>query len=55
MILDSGDDFVLEELMKQKKRLRQISNSLDAQHQFLRLIVQVKLLSIFNQRSHKHP
>nr|CAD7261851.1 unnamed protein product [Timema shepardi] len=40
MMLDSGEDFVTEELGKQKRRLKDISSTLDTQHLLLRLIVQ---------------
>ncbi|PSN57930.1 Transient receptor potential cation channel subfamily A member 1 [Blattella germanica] len=40
MMLDSSDDYVSEELVKQKKRLKEISSALETQHLLLRLIVQ---------------
>jgi transient receptor potential cation channel subfamily A protein 1 len=42
-VLDSSDDYVTEELVKQKRRLKEISSALDTQHLLLRLIVQVRL------------
>lgn len=52
MMLDNQEDYLTEELEKQKKKLRDISNVLENQHQLLRLIIQVsqfkkKILSIF--------
>lgn len=44
MLMDSGEDYLVEELEKTKKKLRDISATLETQHQFLRLIVQVHLL-----------
>jgi hypothetical protein len=41
IVLDSSDDYVSEELTKQKRRLKEISSSLETQHLLLRLIVQV--------------
>lgn len=44
MVLDtSSDDFIAEEIDKQKRKLRDISIALDQQHQLLRLIVQASL------------
>ncbi|XP_049819373.1 transient receptor potential cation channel subfamily A member 1 [Aethina tumida] len=40
MLMDSGEDYLVEELEKTKKKLRDISATLETQHQFLRLIVQ---------------
>ncbi|KAG8222242.1 hypothetical protein J437_LFUL001440 [Ladona fulva] len=40
MVLENNDDYLPEELEKQKRRLKEISTALDAQHQLLRLIVQ---------------
>lgn len=42
MMMDSNEDYLAEEMEKQKKKLRDISNVLDSQHQLLRLIIQVK-------------
>ena len=42
MVLENNEDFVNEELQKQKRRLKEISAALEAQHLLLRLIVQVK-------------
>jgi len=41
MMLDSSDDYVSEELVKQKRRLKEISSALETQQLLLRLIVQV--------------
>lgn len=41
MVLDSGEDYMTQELDKHKKKLREISSALETQHQLLRLIVQV--------------
>ncbi|EDS35491.1 ANKTM1 [Culex quinquefasciatus] len=40
-MLDNNEDFVMMELGKQKRKLREIGNALDNQSQMLRLIVQV--------------
>ncbi|XP_058838842.1 transient receptor potential cation channel subfamily A member 1 isoform X3 [Topomyia yanbarensis] len=39
-VLDSHEDYIVSELEKQKRKIREIGNSLDVQHQLLRLIVQ---------------
>nr|XP_029722327.1 transient receptor potential cation channel subfamily A member 1-like isoform X1 [Aedes albopictus] len=39
-VLDNNEDYVVTELEKQKRKLREISSALDNQHQLLRLIVQ---------------
>uniref|UniRef100_A0A182J6U6 Ion transport domain-containing protein n=1 Tax=Anopheles atroparvus TaxID=41427 RepID=A0A182J6U6_ANOAO len=39
-VLENTEDYVAVELEKQKRKLRDISGALDAQHQLLRLIVQ---------------
>ncbi|XP_039436937.1 transient receptor potential cation channel subfamily A member 1-like isoform X2 [Culex pipiens pallens] len=39
-VLDSNEDYIVTELEKQKRKLREIGNALDSQHQLLRLIVQ---------------
>lgn len=41
MVLDSNEDFIVNELDKQKRKLRDISLMMDQQHQLLRLIIQV--------------
>lgn len=41
MMMDNNEDYISEEMEKQKKKLRDISNVLDNQHQLLRLIIQV--------------
>jgi hypothetical protein len=45
MVLDSSDDYVSEELGKQKRRLKEISSALETQQLMLRLIVQVCILT----------
>jgi hypothetical protein len=45
MVLDSSDDYVSEELVKQKRRLKEISSALETQQLLLRLIVQVCILT----------
>jgi len=45
MVLDSTDDYVSEELVKQKRRLKEISSALETQQLLLRLIVQVWILT----------
>ncbi|XP_062543504.1 transient receptor potential cation channel subfamily A member 1 isoform X2 [Armigeres subalbatus] len=39
-VLDNNEDYVVTELEKHKRKLREISSALDNQHQLLRLIVQ---------------
>lgn len=39
--MENSDDYVVNELEKTKRKLRDISSALDIQQQFLRLIVQV--------------
>lgn len=41
MVLDTNEDFIINEIDKQKRKLREISLALEQQHQLLRLIVQV--------------
>jgi transient receptor potential cation channel subfamily A member 1 len=43
MVLDSNEDFVTSEMEKQKRKLKDISNLMEQQHQLLRLIVQVRI------------
>lgn len=40
-MMDTNEDYVTEEMEKQKKKLRDIGSVLDSQHQLLRLIIQV--------------
>ncbi|KAJ6633494.1 Transient receptor potential cation channel subfamily A member 1 [Pseudolycoriella hygida] len=40
MMMDNTEDYLTEEMEKQKKKLRDISNVLENQHQLLRLIIQ---------------
>ncbi|XP_037045285.1 transient receptor potential cation channel subfamily A member 1 isoform X3 [Bradysia coprophila] len=40
MMMESNEDYLTEEMEKQKKKLRDIGNVLDSQHQLLRLIIQ---------------
>ncbi|KAJ8922148.1 hypothetical protein NQ315_004083, partial [Exocentrus adspersus] len=40
MVMDSGEDYLVAELTKTKRKLREITGALETQHQFLRLIVQ---------------
>ncbi|XP_046587542.1 transient receptor potential cation channel subfamily A member 1 [Neodiprion lecontei] len=40
MVLENNEDYVTQELEKQKRRLKEITVSLESQHQLLRLIVQ---------------
>ncbi|XP_068082099.1 transient receptor potential cation channel subfamily A member 1 [Anabrus simplex] len=40
MVFENNEDFVTEELSKQKRRLKEISSALETQHLLLRLIVQ---------------
>ncbi|XP_055535400.1 transient receptor potential cation channel subfamily A member 1 isoform X2 [Wyeomyia smithii] len=39
-VLDNSEDYMVTELEKHKRKLREISSALDVQHQLLRLIVQ---------------
>lgn len=41
MVLDTNEDFMVTELEKQKRKLREITQTLEQQHHLLRLIVQV--------------
>lgn len=43
MSFDSNEELMASELEKQRKKLRDISYTLDQQHQLLRLIIQVRL------------
>lgn len=43
MVMESGEDYVVNEIEKTKRKLRDISKALDTQQQLLRLIVQVSL------------
>lgn len=47
MVLDTNEDFIVTELEKQKRKLREISLTLEQQHHLLRLIIQV--INIFNK------
>lgn len=40
-ILDTNEDYLTEEMDKQRRKLKDISSTLDQQHQLLRLIIQV--------------
>lgn len=44
--MDSGEDYVVNELEKTKKKLKDISTSLESQQMLLRLIVQVIIFSL---------
>lgn len=41
MIMETSEDYLVSELDKTKRKLKEISNVLETQQQFLRLIVQV--------------
>lgn len=41
MVMESGDDYIVNEMEKTKKKLRDISSILENQQLLLRLIVQV--------------
>lgn len=41
MVLDTNEDFLVNEMDKQKRKLREIGQTLEQQHQLLRLIIQV--------------
>lgn len=41
MVMESSEDYVVNELDKTKKKLKEITTALETQQQFLRLIVQV--------------
>lgn len=45
-MLDNNEDYITEEMEKQKKKLRDIGNVLENQHQLLRLIIQVSEIRI---------
>nr|WMY99264.1 transient receptor potential A1 [Bemisia tabaci] len=40
MVLENGEDFVTQELIKMKRNMKSMMTTMEAQHQFLRLIVQ---------------
>lgn len=42
MVIDNTEDYITSEMMKQKRRLKEISAALETQQLFLRLIVQVE-------------
>lgn len=42
MVLEQTDDYLVEEIEKQKRKMREIFIALEQQNQLLRLIVQVK-------------
>lgn len=41
LMMDTNEDYLTEELDKQRKKLKDISGTLEQQHQLLRLIIQV--------------
>ena len=41
MVMESTEDYVVSELDKTKRKLKEITTALETQQQFLRLIVQV--------------
>lgn len=41
MMMDNNEDYLSEEMDKQKRKLRDIGSVLENQHQLLRLIIQV--------------
>lgn len=47
MVMESSEDYVVNELDKTKKKLKEITTALETQQQFLRLIVQVSRLKQF--------
>lgn len=51
MVVDSTEDYITSEMMKQKRKLKEISSALETQHLFLRLIVQVST-GFFDIMSH---
>lgn len=51
IMMDSQEDYLSDELDKQRRRLKEIGSTLEQQHQMLRLIIQVSIhyfLSILN-------
>lgn len=42
-MMDSQEDFLSDELDKQRRRLKEMGTTLEQQHQMLRLIIQVSL------------
>lgn len=48
MVMESGEDYVVGEIEKTKRKLRDISNILETQQQLLRLIVQVWYYMVFS-------
>lgn len=46
MVLETNEDFIIDEIEKQKRKLREISMALEQQNQLLRLIVQVGSIAL---------
>lgn len=53
MMMENNEDYLTEEMEKQKKKLRDIGNVLDSQHQLLRLIIQVSRKTSLNYCRHE--
>lgn len=45
-MMETNEDYLTEELNKQRRKLKEISGTLDQQHQLLRLIIQVLFMHI---------
>lgn len=46
LVLESSEDYITAELDKQKRRLREMSQLIEQQHTLVRLIVQVRLITM---------
>ena len=44
IVMENSEDYVVSELEKTKKKLKDISQAIDTQNQILRLIVQVSIM-----------
>lgn len=51
MVMDNGEDYVVMELEKTKRKLREITKTLEIQQQFLRLIVQVGIFQRYEMQT----
>lgn len=47
MGFETTEEIMAEEMEKQRRKLREITQTLDQQHQMLRLIVQVQIYRLF--------
>lgn len=52
MVMESGEDYVVNEIEKTKRKLKDISSILENQQLLLRLIVQVKASRLFDPKKY---